>query len=219
MSPRSPRPSSALSPVADEALNLSSYLHLPSLGRPLNWREIFGNDRPVELEIGCGNGRFLALHAPQHPQTNFIGIEISAKYAVLAAQRIAKYKIPNVKISAADANPFLDERVPDESLSAVHIYFSDPWPKRRHARRRVFQYHFLDRLADALIPGSPLYIRTDVDWYFADIVTLVAEHPSFAITHYGEQIEFPEQELDMTGFESKALRQGRRVFYLQGQCK
>jgi hypothetical protein len=58
-----------------------------------------------------------------------------------------------------------------------------------------------------------------VDWYFADIITLVAEHPSFAITHYGEQIEFPEQELDMTGFESKALRQGRRVFYLQGRCK
>jgi len=215
MSPRAPRPSRGLSTfVPDNADALPHYLVLPGRTMPLEWREVFGRDCPVELEIGCGNGRFLALHAPQHPETGFFGIEISAKYAVLAAERMLKRRIENVRVSAAEANQFLDLYVAPRSLQAVHIYFSDPWPKRRHARRRLFQYDFLERVVAALATEGTVHVRTDVDTYFADIVTLFVEHPAFVIDRYGEQFEFPEAELEMTGFESKALRQGRRVFYL-----
>lgn len=215
MSPRAPRPSSSLSNfIPAEAENLTSYVILQNQLRPLDWQAVFGNMAPVELEIGCGNGRFLALHAPANPDVNFFGIEISAKYAVLAAQRMAKRAVANVRISAAEAGQFLDDYVRPHSLRAIHIYFSDPWPKKRHARRRVFQYAFLDQLARALPRGGMVHVRTDVDWYFADILTLFAEHPGFDIVSYGRQMEFPEEELQMTGFESKALRQGRRVHYL-----
>ena len=109
------------------------------------------------------------------------------------------------------------ERVERGSLAAVHIYFSDPWPKRRHARRRLFQWPFLELLAEAAAAGAPIHVKTDVADYFALIVSLFAEHPAFELLSYGEQMEFPEEDLEMTGFESKARRQGGRVLCLEAR--
>ncbi len=213
MSPRAPRSSPNLA-LPEDAEVPEAFFPLAGASAPLHWLEIFGREAPVELEIGCGNGRFLSLHAPLHKEINFFAIEIAAKYALLAARRMDKREVGNVRVSAAEANEFLERWVAPGSLQAMHIYFSDPWPKRRHARRRLFQYSFLNRVARAVRENGMVYIRTDVDWYFADILTLFVEHPLYEMLTFGEQTEFPQDDLLMTGFESKALRQGRRVFFL-----
>ena len=217
MSPRGPRSSlsSGDAPTEfDPAEASPNYLHVGDRKIPLVWDEIFETARPVELEIGCGNGRFVALEAARRPETNFWALERNLKYALLAASRVSKKDLANARVSCAEAGDALVRLISPASLAATHVYFSDPWPKRRHARRRLFQRPFLDAVARAVEPGGALRIRTDVDWYFADIVSLVIEHPEFEITQYGQQLEFPEDELEMTGFESKALRSDRNVYYV-----
>ena len=104
----------------------------------IDWPALFGNDRPVELEVGSGKGLFLANAAMANPGHNFFGVELARKYARLAAERLAKLGISNAKVWPGDARDVLAHRVPDASLHAVHVYFPDPWWKKRHKKRRVF---------------------------------------------------------------------------------
>jgi tRNA (guanine-N7-)-methyltransferase len=218
MSPRAPRSSAgrgAEAPLSPEAAK--NRLDLNGRDGPLLWGEVFGREAPVELEIGCGNGRFMARMAAQRPERNFLAIEQSRKYACLAAERLAKHDVRNARAACAKAHDFLERWTTPGSLDGVHILFSDPWPKRRHAKRRLFRRPFLDLLARSVAPKAPVQVKTDVDWYFADIVALFIEHGAFGLETYGEQIEFPDEDLQMTGFESKAQRLGRRVFFLEAR--
>ena len=96
----------------------------------LNWAEVFGDDRPVEFEVGSGKGLFLANAATAHPDHNFLGVELAKKYAQRAAERVAKLELTNVRVYPGDAKAFLAQRVGPSSLAAVHVYFPDPWWKR-----------------------------------------------------------------------------------------
>src|SRR5262249_16064028 len=98
---------------------------------PVCWTEVFGNDHPVELEVGSGKGLFLANSANANPNRNYFGIEIAKKYAKEGAERLAKAGLQNAKMLPDDARLFLHEFVPVASLDAVHIYFPDPWWKNR----------------------------------------------------------------------------------------
>src|SRR6516225_1892190 len=104
---------------------------------PLDWRELFGNDHPVEIDVGFGKGLFLLTQGQARPDTNFLGIEIERKYALLTATRIARQNLPNVKLACTDARWFLKERVAEGSVAAVHVYFPDPWWKTRHRKRKL----------------------------------------------------------------------------------
>ncbi len=171
------------------------------------------------MEIGCGNGRFLVQAAIDNPDRCFFGLERSHKYAVMTAERLAKRGVVNALAGSAEAEDFLGRLVPPRSLDAIHIYFSDPWPKKKHTKRRLFQWEFLDQLAEAAKPQGTIFVRTDVAWYFADVISLFIEHPAFAMMDFGEQIDFPEEERLMTGFESKAQRLGRRVFFFAAKVR
>src|SRR5262245_3204454 len=97
---------------------------------PTRPAELFGDDRPVELEVGPGKGLFLANAATRQPLHNFVGVEIARKYARKAAERVAKQALPNVRLFAGDARAFL-RLMPGASFRAVHVYFPDPWWKKR----------------------------------------------------------------------------------------
>src|SRR5262249_5695829 len=121
------------------ATDVTSYvLDLATCSRPVDWGQVFGNDRPVELEVGSGKGLFLVNEAMKTPGHNFLGIELAKKYAHSAAERIAKKQLTNVRILPGDARIFLAQFVPPSTLRAVHVYFPDPWWKKRHKKRRVF---------------------------------------------------------------------------------
>src|SRR5262249_50332786 len=143
---------------------------------PLDWRTVFGNDNPVEVEIGFGKGLYLVRVAQESPATNFLGIEVVRKYQLFTATRLAKRGLRNVRLALADARWFLKARVPPASLQAIHVYYPDPWWKKRHHKRRVFTAEFAAACERCLRPGGRLYVVTDVAEYFQLITGLVAGH-------------------------------------------
>jgi tRNA (guanine-N7-)-methyltransferase len=194
-------------------IDTTSYtLDMAGLEEPVSWPAIFGNDHPVELEVGSGKGLFLANAAESKPGHNFLGIELSRKYARRASERVAKKGLPNVKVLPGDARLFLGRHVPPASLEAVHIYFPDPWWKARHKKRRVFCAHFVADVQRSLRPGGDFWIATDVEEYFGVMRELMADYPAFTAMPQPEP-NTPEHDLDyLTNFERKYRIEGRPIF-------
>ena len=122
--------------------------------RPIDWPTFFGNANPVEIEVGTGKGLFLLNAATARPGANFLGIEVVRKYQLYAATRYAIRNLPNVKTACADAAVVLRDYVAPGSVAAVHVYFPDPWWKKRHRKRRVFNPVFAADAARALAPAG-----------------------------------------------------------------
>jgi tRNA (guanine-N7-)-methyltransferase len=191
-------------------LDVSPYLlDLVSLQPPVDWKAIFGNDHPIELEVGSGKGLFLANAAAREPEHNFFGIELSRKYARKTAERVAKTGLSNVRVLMGDARLFLNRFVPPRSLRAVHIYFPDPWWKTRHKKRRVFTGLFVEDVERALEPAGVFWMATDVVDYYQVMRTLLAGHRAFQ----EEPMAEPAHNLDyLTNFERKYRLEGRPIF-------
>lgn len=160
----------------DPSLDLGRWLcaadDLPS---PWQNEALFGRDAPLEVEVGTGKGLFLAAAAASTPERDFLGIEVSQKYAHYAAARLAKRDLPNTRLVHGDAVRIFHERLPDASLAAVHVYFPDPWWKARHKKRRVLNAGFLRDVERTLLPGGRLHFWTDVQEYFESTLAVIKE--------------------------------------------
>jgi len=176
-------------------------LEVEGLRRPIVWGEMFGNDHPVELEIGMGKGTFLTDSAKARPGTNFFGLEYARYYWRYASDRLRRNGCENVRTARAEAGYFVREFLPEGSLSVVHIYFPDPWPKKRHNKRRLIQPGFLLEMRRVLKAGGRLQIVTDHAGYFEQIREVVTGSPL-------KVVEYEAGEVG-TNFERKYLREGR----------
>ncbi len=192
---------------------LSPYLlAVPETPGTLAWREVFGNDRPVEIEIGFGKGKFLVTAAPACPDVNFLGVEILRKYQLFTASRLAKRGLENVRLALADAREFLRDRIASEAVQAVHVYFPDPWWKNRHRKRRVFTEEFARQGERILTPGGLLHVVTDVEEYFRVMTDIMTRHtglqaaPPPAPTPGAHDLDY------LTNFERKFRQAGRPIF-------
>jgi tRNA (guanine-N7-)-methyltransferase len=172
-----------------------------TLARPIVWSRLFGNEHPVELEIGIGKGTFLTDQAKARPDTNFFGIEYAHWYWRYASDRLRRNRCLNAHTARAEAAYFLKEFVPDASLAIVHLYFPDPWPKKRHHKRRLIQPAFLLEIHRVLEPGGRLQIVTDHEEYFRQIQEFVRLSPL-------KQVECNLTDVG-TNFQRKYLREGR----------
>lgn len=178
---------------------------------PLDWRQVFGNDRPVELEVGSGKGLFLVTEATRRPGTNFVGVEIVPKYALYMGNRLARRKLTNARAAAADGKRVLGRYVPAGSLAAVHVYFPDPWWKTKHKKRLLFTPEFAGLVATALKPGGVLHFATDVGDYFDMVAGTLAAVPGFRPLPPPAEAE-PTHDMDyLTNFERKWRRMGRPI--------
>lgn len=153
----------------DPELDLSGYL-LPFEGLPRPWDPVTVFDRvaPLEVEVGSGKGMFLCQASVENPAHDFLGIEIAPKYARLAAARLAKLGVPNAAVVQGDALRVFAEILPADSVHMVHIYFPDPWWKKRHRKRRVIRPEFIADLMRTLRPGGLVHFWTDVEPYFEE---------------------------------------------------
>ena len=170
----------------------------------------FGDpNRPFELEIGSGKGTFLVQEAPHRPEHNFLGIEWMMAFWRYAADRARRRGLQNVRMLHADAVAFVRQRVANESIHTFHLYFSDPWPKSRHHRRRVVQDSTLTEFHRVIEPGGTLRIVTDHDelwsWYeeHVDRCTLFEREP------YEPCVSAKPGELVGSNFERKFIPEGR----------
>lgn len=177
----------------------------------LDWRQVFGNDHPVEIEVGFGKGLFLVTAGQANPGTNYLGIEIVRKYQLFTATRLAKRHLRNVRVASTDARPFLRDRVASGSVQAVHCYFPDPWWKTRHHKRRVFTPEFAQQCQRILRPGGFLLVVTDVADYAQMVRETVAAHTSFPEAEPIPEHQ-PEHDMDyLTNFERKFRQEGRPI--------
>jgi tRNA (guanine-N7-)-methyltransferase len=183
----------------------------PEAEGPLDWRAVFGNDNPVEVEVGFGKGLFLLNAATANPQVNFLGVEIGRKYQLFTATRLAKRGLDNVRLACADARAFLRDRLGTGSVRAVHVYFPDPWWKARHYKRRVFTDEFAGQCARVLAPGGVLHVATDVEDYARLVREAVAAHAPLRELPPPEE-KGPEHDLDyLTNFERKFRLRGKPI--------
>lgn len=131
----------------------------------LDFEAIFGNGRPVIMEIGFGNGEATWRMAKDHPGENYLGVEVHRPGVGRLLLNIEEQGLENVRIACEDAVDLLRERIPDASLAGVRIYFPDPWPKKRHHKRRIVQPAFIALLADKMAEGGILHLATDWEPY------------------------------------------------------
>ena len=196
-------------------IDVSAHLIDPDLAHelaPIDWAALFANGNPVELEIGSGKGLFLSSAATAMPAHNYLGIELSRKYAQLAASRLARRALSNAKVWRGDARVVLSRLVPACSVRAIHVYFPDPWWKKRHKKRRVFTAELVTEMERTLIPGGMVQIASDVEEYFGVIQGLMAANPRFH-RQAGREPAEPEHPMDyLTHFERKYRLEGRAVF-------
>ncbi|MCK4603021.1 MAG: tRNA (guanosine(46)-N7)-methyltransferase TrmB [Phycisphaerae bacterium] len=178
---------------------------------PVDLREIFGNDHPVELEIGSGKGTFILARAAARPEVNFLGLEYARAYAAYCADRIRRAGLGNARMLRAEAAHFCKVCLPDECLLRVHVYFPDPWPKRRHNRRRLIQPNFLADVCRTLAPGGQLIVVTDHFGYFRHIRRVLNNAAGFVRIAMPRMTD-SEGELVGTNFERKYITQGRPFY-------
>ena len=164
-------------PKVDPHLDLSRhFFELEELQPPLPLERLVADpDAPLELEVGSGKGLFLESASGEHPERNFIGIEIARKYARFAASRLVKSERPNSAVIRGDAMRLFEQFVLPDSLVAVHVYFPDPWWKKRHRKRRIMNPTFLTQVRRTLVPGGLLHFWTDVQEYFETTLKLIEE--------------------------------------------
>ena len=189
--------------VMDEVL-----LDLGSVRLPLDSERVFGRPCPLELEIGAGKGRFLLDWAEAHPERGFVAVERARKYLTLAAVRAARRGLGNVRLIHTTAEDLLFRCLAAGSVACVHVYFPDPWPKKRHHKRRLFNATNVGRIADVLVPGGMLRVKTDHAGYAEVIGELLAAEP--LLERVEEEAAFAG--VPPTSFEVKYEKESRPAF-------
>jgi tRNA (guanine-N7-)-methyltransferase len=161
----------------DPSIDLTGHFRtLDELPHPWDAAALFGRVAELEVEVGSGKGLFLRSAATARPEVNFLGIEVARKYAQFAAAGLAKAGLRNAIVVHGDALRLFQELLLDQSLAAVHVYFPDPWWKKRHKRRRVMRESFLRDVERTLRPSGSLHFWTDVEEYFRTTLELIAAH-------------------------------------------
>jgi len=190
-------------------------LDVDTLPRPLEWRQVFGNDHPVELEIGTGKGTFLTEQAKARPEVNFFGLEWANWFFRYASDRLRRNHCANARMVRAEAGYFLTEFVADASVSVLHVYFPDPWPKKRHHKRRLVQEPFLRQAERILSPGGRVQIVSDHKGYFEEnIEPTLKSSGVLQVVDYNRPGSAGEGEFVGTNFERKYRREGRPFYAL-----
>ncbi len=181
---------------------------------PLDFAALFQKSAPLIVEIGFGNGEALAAMAAAHPENNYLGIEVHRPGIGGLLLKLESGALTNVRLLEGDAKEVLALRVPPGSVQAVHVFFPDPWPKKRHHKRRLVQTDFIELIRRALTAGGYFHLATDWQEYAEHMLALLSQTPSFENTA-GAGCYAPRPEYrPLTKFERRGQRLGHDVWDL-----
>ncbi|AEV20479.1 tRNA (guanosine(46)-N7)-methyltransferase TrmB [Geobacillus sp. G4] len=175
------------------------------------WRELFGHDQPLHVEIGTGKGKFITEMAKLHPDVNFIGIELYPSVLVSALDKLIESGLANVKLLNANAKD-LTAFFADGEVSRIYLNFSDPWPKKRHEKRRLTYRDFLALYDRILAEDGDIHLKTDNQSFF--------EYSLVSLSQYGFVLASVQLDLHqsgmtdnvMTEYEEKFSAKGNRIY-------
>jgi len=178
----------------------------------LDFEMLFGRHAPVVLEIGFGNGESLIQQAHDNATWNFLGIEVHEPGVGHCLLQARESGLSNLKLIKHDAIEVLNNQIPSESLHRVNIYFPDPWPKKRHHKRRMIQREFLDLLGSRLEAGGTVHIATDWANYAEHIDAVLEQSVIFTCNERREHDGSKPMDRPRTKFEQRGLRKGHRIW-------
>jgi tRNA (guanine-N7-)-methyltransferase len=187
----------------------------PSLGRnvrelppgPLDLDDWFGRSAPVTLEIGPGMGETTAALAEAEPEVNYLAVDVYPPGLAQLMMRAEAGDLKNLRVMRGDAVVLLEDHLPPASLSAVRIFYPDPWPKKKHHKRRIVQPALVSVVASRLVPGGTLHLATDWEHYAEHMLEVCSAEPRLRNRHDGWAPRPPWRPL--TKFESRAENEGR----------
>jgi len=177
---------------------------------PLDLTATFGRAAPRILEIGCGMGETTAAIAAAHPENDYIGIEVHTPGVGSLLKEIATRELTNLRVAQHDAVEVVRDMLAEKSLAGIHIFFPDPWPKKRQQKRRLIQSPFVALLASRLTPGGYIHCATDWEEYAQQMLAVLSAEPLLANTaaDFAPRPDYRPQ----TKFESRGLRLGHGVW-------
>jgi tRNA (guanine-N7-)-methyltransferase len=177
-------------------------------------REIFGRDNMLNLEIGFGMGQSLADMAEAAPEQDFIGVEVHLPGVGALLKEIEDRGLENIRVYAIDANDVVDLCLPDAALDRVMVFFPDPWPKKKHHKRRLVQHDFVQRLRHKLRVGGVLHLATDWENYAEHMMEIMGESEGFENAVEPSVFAPRPDERPMTKFERRGENLGHGVWDL-----
>lgn len=191
-----------------------SYIPWDETGPAPQWEAVFGNDHPLVLEIGCGVGDFVVQMAALHPDRNFIALDFYNKGCLKTCKRIDKAGLANVRVIRAEARSFIAECIAPLALRAVVINCPDPWPKKRHRKRRLVQSPFVSFLQGYMQPGADLYFATDFDDYGQDVADFMLTQPGFENRLAPDAYRHHLEGYPLSKYMRRFLEEGKQIYYV-----
>ena len=180
----------------------------------INFVDVFGRDAPRILEIGFGSGASLVEMAANHPENNYLGIEVYRTGVGSLLMKIQTLNLTNIRVICADAIEVLTHQIPDASLDAVYLFFPDPWPKKRHHKRRLVQATFADLIKQKLKIGGQFHMATDWEHYAVHMMEIMSQAPGFTNIAGPEKFSPKPDERPLTKFELRGKEKGHGVWDL-----
>ncbi len=173
---------------------------------------VFGRSAPRVLEIGFGNGDSLVELAKEHPELDFLGIEVHEPGVGHCLLEIERSGVENLRLLKRDAIDVLRTELPDRSLARINLYFPDPWPKKRHHKRRIVNREFLELVAEKLVDSGHLHIATDWENYAAHIDETLSQSAAFDLVERRVHDGADPLDRPATKFEARGVRLGHRIW-------
>ena len=180
-----------------------------------DWQSLFGNTNPIKLEIGFGMGNFLIEMAAKEPASNFIGIDFYHKGIRKLMTRIKKLQLENIRVVYGDIRSKIPILFKDSELNTIYINFPDPWPKKRHIKRRLIKPKFIKQLAQKLSLEGKTYLATDSESYAYEMLEYFNAETLFQ--NLNSQQGFLKERINLpkTKYEKNFINAGEKIFYLE----
>jgi tRNA (guanine-N7-)-methyltransferase len=186
---------------------------------PIRWDQLFGNSAPVDIEIGFGKCGFLLNIGAQQPTINFVGIELSRRYYRKGITKIQKAGLTNIKLIWGEAAHIFNRYVPDNSVTNIYINFPDPWPKKRHAKRRLLRIEVANLFAQKLKPAGCIEIATDSESYINQVQEIFRANSMYEMLSYQTGNHHGRVRAYSSDYELMFLKEGKIIHYVKYKRK
>ncbi len=179
-----------------------------------NWQSIFGNDHPLALEIGCGIGDFIVKTATDKEDCNFIAIDYYNKGCDSTCRRLERHDVTNVRVLRVEAREFVTKHIEKNSLSALHINCPDPWPKKRHRKRRLVNSEFMEFMRGYLQPEGDFFFATDFEDYGEEVAAFMALQSGYRNMLAPDLFRFELEGYHHSKYMLKFMAEGKKIHFV-----
>lgn len=197
-------------------IEIDSPMFIPAeaLCQAPDWNSIFGRHGGLHLEIGCGTGHFAVEMALKRPEVNFIALDYYNKGCLKSSRRAERHGVSNVRVVRDEARSFITRCIHPLSLQALYINCPDPWPKKRHRKRRLVNEAFLSFVEPFLTPGADFFFASDFDDYAIDVAEMMKRQPAFNNMLGAEGWVHDLQGYPRTKYMKRFLSEGKQIYFL-----